>query len=78
MNSSGYYNDNNVRSQIDPLLEEMASLFANTGQDSTLKEIKEAYKKEWLLMDQIAKIDLEFSRMIRPYNEQEWKRSTMK
>lgn len=78
MNSSGYYSDNNVRSQIDPLLEEMASLFANTGQDSTLKEIKEAYKKEWLLMDQIAKIDLEFSRMIRPYNEQEWKRSTMK
>lgn len=78
MNSAGYYNDNNVRSQIDPLLEEMASLFANTGQDSTFKEIKEAYKKEWLLMDQIAKIDLEFSRMIRPYNEQEWKRSTMK
>lgn len=78
MNSSGYYSDNNVRSQIDPLLEEMASLFANTGQDSTLREIKEAYKKEWLLMDQIAKIDLEFSRMIRPYNEQEWKRSTMK
>jgi hypothetical protein len=78
MSNLGYYNDNNVRSQIDPLLQEMASLFANTGQDSTLKEIKEAYKKEWLLMDQIAKIDLEFSRMIRPYNEQEWKRNTMK
>jgi hypothetical protein len=78
MSNLGYYNDNNVRSQIDPLLQEMASLFANTGQDSTLKEIKEAYKKEWLLMDQIAKIDLEFSKMIRPYNEQEWKRSTMK
>jgi hypothetical protein len=78
MSNLGYYNDNNVRSQIDPLLQEMASLFANTGQDSTLKEIKEAYKKEWLLMDQIAKIYLEFSRMIRPYNEQEWKRNTMK
>jgi hypothetical protein len=78
MSNLGYYNDNNVRSQIDPLLREMASLFANTGQDSTLKEIKEAYKKEWLLMDQIAKIDLEFSKMIRPYNEQEWKRNTMK
>jgi hypothetical protein len=78
MSNLGYYNDNNVRSQIDPLLQEMASLFANTGQDSTLKEIKEAYKKEWLLMDQIAKIDLEFSKMIRPYNEQEWKRNTMK
>jgi hypothetical protein len=78
MSNLGYYNDNNVRSQIDLLLQEMASLFANTGQDSTLKEIKEAYKKEWLLMDQIAKIDLEFSKMIRPYNEQEWKRNTMK
>ena len=78
MNNSGYYSDTKIRSQIDPLLEEMAHIFANTGQDSTLKEIKDAYKKEWLLMDQIAKIDLEFSKTIRPYNEQEWKRNTMK
>lgn len=78
MSSSGYYTNTEVRNQIDILLKEMAVLFANTGQDSTLKEIKDAYKKEWALMDQIAKIDPEFAKVIRPYNEQEWKRNTTK
>lgn len=78
MSSSGYYTNTEVRNQIDILLKEMASLFANTGQDSTLKEIKDAYKKEWTLMDRIAKIDPEFAQVIRPYNDQEWKRNTTK
>ena len=78
MSNSGYYTNTEVRNQIDILLQEMAILFANTGQDSTLKEIKDAYKKEWTLMDRIAKIDPEFAQVIRPYNDQEWKRNTTK
>lgn len=78
MSNSGYYTNTEVRNQIDILLQEMAGLFANTGQDSTLKEIKDAYKKEWTLMDRIAKIDPQFAQVIRPYNDQEWKRNTTK
>lgn len=78
MSNLGYYTNTEVRNQIDILLQEMASLFANTGQDSTLKEIKDAYKREWTLMDRIAKIDPEFAQVIRPYNDQEWKRNTTK
>jgi len=73
-----YYNDSVIKESIDRILSEMASVFAQCGQDSTLKEIKDAYKKEWALMDEIAKIDPEFAKVIRPYNEQEWKRNTTK
>lgn len=73
-----YYNDPRIRFTIDKILAEMASVFANCGQDSTLKEMKDAYKKEWALMDEIAKIDPEFAKVLRPYNEQEWKKITTK
>jgi hypothetical protein len=73
-----YYNEPEVKIEIDKILYKMASVFANCGQDSTLKEIKEAYRKEWAMMDEIAKIDPEFAKVIRPYNEQEWKRNTTK
>lgn len=73
-----YYNDPVIKESIDKILAEMASVFAQCGQDSTLKEIKDAYKKEWALMDEIAKIDPEFAKVLRPYNEQEWKRTTTK
>lgn len=78
MSKSGYYTDPNIKNQIDPILHQMAVVFANIGQDSTLKDVKDAYKKEWALMDQIEKIDPEFAKVIRPYNEQEWKRNTTK
>lgn len=67
-----YYTDPAIKDAIDKKLIEMASLFANTGQDSTLKEIKEAYRKEWKLMDEIAEIDPEFGKVIRPYADKEW------
>lgn len=67
-----YYTDPKTKEVIDQKLMEMASLFANTGKDSTLKEIKEAYRKEWKLMDEIAEIDPEFGKVIRPYSDKEW------
>lgn len=67
-----YYTDQKTREVIDQKLMEMASLFANTGQDSTLKEIKEAYRKEWKLMDEISEIDPDFGKVIRPYADKEW------
>jgi hypothetical protein len=69
---SKYYTDTKTREAIDQKLMEMASLFANTGQDSTLKDIKDAYRKEWKLMDEIQELDQEFGKMIRPYSDKEW------
>lgn len=69
---SKYYTDVKVREAIDVKLMEMASLFANTGQDSTLKDIKDAYRKEWKLMDEIQELDHEFGKIIRPYSDKEW------
>ena len=69
---SKYYTDIKIREAIDRKLMEMASLFANTGQDSTLRDIKDAYRKEWKLMDEIQELDHEFGKMIRPYSDKEW------
>ena len=69
---SKYYTDIKIREAIDRKLMEMASLFANTGQDSTLRDIKDAYRKEWKLMDEIQELDHEFGQMIRPYSDKEW------
>ena len=69
---SKYYTDVKIREAIDRKLMEMASLFANTGQDSTLRDIKDAYRKEWKLMDEIQELDQEFGKMIRPYSDKEW------
>lgn len=69
---SKYYTDTKTREAIDQKLMEMASLFANTGQDSTLRDIKDAYRKEWKLMDEIQELDHEFGKMIRPYSDKEW------
>lgn len=62
-----YYNDPEAKKQIDILLQRAASVFASEGQDSTFKEIKEAYKEENRIIDEIAKIDPEFAKVIRPY-----------
>jgi len=46
---------------IDNRLEKCATLFANLGTDSTEEEIKEAYAKERMLLEEIAKVDKEKS-----------------
>ena len=69
---ASYFQDQKVKEQIDEKLHEMSILFSNTGQDSTLKEIKDAYKREWKIMDEIEEIDPEFGKIIRPYNDKEW------
>lgn len=67
----GYYNNQKDKEQIDVLLFEMASLFANTGKDSAFCDLVNAYKKEDELIDEIKKIDPEFAHSIRPYTN-EW------
>ena len=67
-----YFQDQKIKEQIDEKLHQMAVLFANVGQDSSLKEIKDAYRKEWKIMDEIEEIDPEFGKIIRPYNDKEW------
>ena len=73
-----YRNDQLTKREIDERLHAMAVIFANTGKDSTFKEMRTAYREEDKLIDEIAKIDLEFSKVIRPYKNEEWKRSTMR
>ncbi len=71
-----YHTDENIKSQIDIRLKEMASLFANTGKDSTRKELHAAYRAEWKLMDEISQIDYDFGKIIRPYGDKEWMTTT--
>lgn len=73
---SKYHTDPVVKNEIDIRLRMMASLFANTGKDSTRKELNDAYRAEWKLMDEIHSIDSEFGKTIRPYNEKEWTSTT--
>lgn len=72
MSETLYYRNPSVRSQIDAILQEMASQFANCGTDSTLAEYKEALRKEQELMDKIDAIDPEFGKVIRPYGRQDY------
>jgi len=67
---SKYYTDPSIKMQIDVLLKDMAIAFANTGKDSTFMEMKAAYKTENSLINEIAKIDLVFSKIIRPYKNE--------
>lgn len=64
-----YYTNPSVKKQIDEHMHMMAIEFANTGKDSTFGEMKRAYKVENDLIDEIAKIDSEFAKIIRPYND---------
>lgn len=75
---SKYRTDFRTKEKIDEILKEMASTFANTGKDSTAKEMREAYQKESRLIDKIGKIDKEFEGIIRPYKDEEWKTKAMK
>lgn len=52
-----YQNCKLIRQEVDILLKEMAILFTNIGTDSTQEEVAEAYRKEDLLIDKIAKLD---------------------
>ena len=62
-----YDNCKLTRSHIDEILKDMASIFTNLGTDSTLAEIQEAYQKENALIDQIAELDPDKAKSIRPY-----------
>ena len=52
-----YQNCKLIRQEVDILLKEMATIFTNIGTDSTQEEVAEAYRKESLLIDEIAKLD---------------------
>lgn len=52
-----YQNCKLIRQEVDTLLKEMATIFTNIGTDSTQEEVAEAYRKENLLIDEIAKLD---------------------
>jgi len=54
-----------IKSKIDNHLQEMATLFANLGTDSTLEEIKEAYIQESNLIDIIEELDPVKGRSLR-------------
>lgn len=64
-----YYTNPSVKAQIDEYLHMMAIEFANTGKDSPFGDMKRAYKKENEWINEIAKIDSEFAKIIRPYKE---------
>jgi len=54
-----------IKTKIDNHLQEMATLFANLGTDSTLEEIKEAYIQESNLIDIIEELDPVKGRSLR-------------
>jgi hypothetical protein len=57
-----YYQDAEVREQIDELLQQNATIQANLGTDSTAEEREEA-KRQWMeLAKQIREIDPKFYR----------------
>lgn len=65
-----YNFDPTIKAQIDEKMHQMAVVFANTGKDSTFKEMRQAYIEENRLINEIAKIDLAFSKIIRPYKNE--------
>lgn len=56
-----------LKTQVDNILKEMASLFTNLGTESTEQEIADAYRKEGLLIDKIVELDPAKASSIRPY-----------
>lgn len=72
MSEIKYRTNRAIRRKIDFILHEMAMLFANTGTDSTLAEMREAYRREQELMDEIKGLDPNFEKIIRPYGRQEF------
>ena len=57
-----YYQDAEVRAQIDELLQQNATIQANLGTDSTTEERDEAKRKWMELAKQIREIDPKFYR----------------
>ena len=57
-----YYQDAEVREQIDELLQQNATIQANLGIDSTAEEREEAKRKWMELAKQIREIDPKFYR----------------
>ena len=69
-NNIKYGSDAAIKAEIDEKMHQMAVIFANTGKDSTFKEMRQAYREENRLINEIAKIDLAFSKIIRPYKNE--------
>ena len=67
LENRNYHTCKLIKNRIDLYLYEMAKLFCNLGSDSTIEEYQEAYKKENEYIDEIAKLDPEKARSIRPY-----------
>ncbi len=57
-----YYQDAEVRTQIDELLQQNATIQSNLGTDSTTEEREEAKRKWMELAKQIREIDPKFYR----------------
>lgn len=76
--NQNYRNNEQIKQEVDKHLHKMAVIFANTGKDSTFKEMRNAYLEEDKLINEIAKVDLEFSKVIRPYKDEQWKKNTMR
>lgn len=66
-----YYKDEKIRTKIDALLKENASIEATLGKDSTIKEFGKAKVKQERLFNRIKALDLEFYRIIVPESERE-------
>jgi|13_taG_2_1085334.scaffolds.fasta_scaffold07126_11 predicted nucleic acid-binding Zn-ribbon protein len=67
-----YFTNRGVKRRIDELQREMASIFANTGRDSTNDEMRQAYRKEQELMDKIKDFDPNYEKLIRPYGRKNY------
>lgn len=68
--SSKYSTDYKIKEQIDKYLHQMAIRFANTGKDSTFGEMRDAYRDEDELINEIEKVDPSFAKIIRPYTNE--------
>lgn len=55
-----------LRKKTDKLLSDAASIFANTGKDSTPGEIAEAYAKEKELLLEVKRLDPELGAILLP------------
>jgi len=61
----------NERKRVtDELLKKAVMLFANTGKDSSEEEMREAYRRERVLMLEIKQLDSELGAILLPYENE--------
>lgn len=61
-----YYTDPAVRFQIDKILERMVKIECNNGDDNTIEENKQSYKRKQMLYYAIQQLDQLFYERIKP------------